>query len=300
MRATCAAPAVAPLRCRLTHLVNGRRYRVSVEADNGIGTGESPGRGALVVPTPFQPPVASPLSAGLVRAVAGRADVASITVCDLLTGQTWRYDPSSVQHTASIVKVDILAALLYDEQAAHAPMDAATRQLATEMIEDSDNDAAQALYVRIGQEPGLAAFNASVGLTGTTANWAWGYTDTTSLDQARLVRLFAVPNRLLSDASRSFGLGLMRHVVADQDWGVSAGPGTSASVALKNGWYPTAPSDWQVNSIGWVDGVGRDYVLAVLTTDNATMGYGVETIETVATHVWQALARRPRSPTRSS
>ena len=294
--ATCGVAAGGPLRCRLTGLVNGRRYRVTVSADNGIGLGEV-GRGAMVVPTPFQPPVASPLTAGLDREVAGRADVASITVCDLLTGQIWRYDPSSVQHTASIVKVDILATLLHDEQVAHAPMDAITRELATEMIEDSDNDAAQALYVQVGQAPGLAAFNALVGLTGTTPNWAWGFTDTTSLDQARLVRLFAAPNRILTDASRSFGLGLMRHVVADQDWGVSAGPSPSVRIALKDGWYPTALGDWQVNSIGWVDGAGRDYVLAVLTKDNATMGYGVETIEEVATRVWQALARRHRSST---
>ena len=172
-------------------------------------------------------------------------------------------------------------------------MGAATRQLATEMIEDSDNDAAQALYVQIGQLPGIAAFNELVGLTGTTANWAWGYTDTTSLDQTRLVRLFALPNRILDTASRSFGLSLMDHVEPAQAWGVSSGPSSVARVALKNGWYPTGPSDWQVNSIGWIDGGGRDYVLAVLTKDNATFGVGVATIATLSTMVWQHLGPRP-------
>jgi hypothetical protein len=229
----------------------------------------------------------------LLRFVASSADVVSATVYDVLTGQTWRIDPTSVQHTASIVKVDILADLLFDEQAAHTTMGASTRQLATAMIEDSDNHAAQALYVQIGQLPGIAAFNALVGLTGTTANWAWGYTDTTSLDQTRLMRLFALPNAILDAASRSFGLGLLDHVEPAQAWGVSSGPSPVAHVAIKNGWYPTGPSDWQVNSVGWIDGGGRDYVLAVLTKDNTTFGIGVATIATLSTKVWQRLGQRP-------
>jgi hypothetical protein len=283
--------------CVVEHLVNGIRYHVTVSADNGIGVSSVTSQFQTVVPTPFQPSVASPLTRAVLSFVASRADVTSVTVYDVSTGQTWRLDPSSVQHTASIVKVEILAALLHDEQATHATMGPSTRELASEMIEDSDNDAAQALYVQVGQEPGLAAFNALVGLTGTTANWAWGYTDTTSLDQARLVRLFAVPNTILTDASREFGLSLLRHVTPDQAWGVSSGPGLSASVALKDGWYPTAPGDWQVNSIGWVDGEGRNYVLAVLTKDNATFGYGVETIGAISTMVWRGLAQ-VATPTR--
>lgn len=293
--ASCGALADArrSSRCVLHHLVNGTRYRVTVTADNGVGVSPAVPARTAVVPTPFQPPVGSPLTRRVAAFVASRADLATVAVYDVSTGQTWRLDPASVQHTASIAKVEILAALLHDEQVAHTTMSPSTRALATEMIEDSDNLAAQALYVQVGQEPGLAAFNALVGLTGTTANWAWGYTDTTSLDQTRIVRLFAVPNAILTDASREFGLSLLRHVTPDQAWGVSAGPGAGVSVALKNGWYPTGPGDWQVNSIGWVDGERRDYVLAVLTKDNATFSEGVATIEAISTMVWQGLAPHP-------
>jgi hypothetical protein len=190
------------------------------------------------------------------------------------------------------VKVDILATLLHDAQVARAPLSTSTRELATEMIEDSDNDAAQDLYVMIGQLPGLTAFNELAGLTGTTPSWSWGFTDTTALDQTRLVRLFAVPNRLLDDDSRGFGLYLMRHVDPAQAWGISSGPNPSTSVALKNGWYPTAPYDWQVNSIGWVVGAGRSYVIAVLTTDDDEMSTGVATIEGLSQIVWRNLGRR--------
>ena len=75
-------------------------------------------------------------------------------------------------------------------------------------------------------------------------------------------------------------------------------------MALKNGWktlpgcsQPIDQCPWQVNSTGWVDGKGRDYVLTVLTTRNpvgtgGTYGfdYGIDTIQNVSKLVWDNLA----------
>ena len=53
---------------------------------------------------------------------------------------------------------------------------------------------------------------------------------------------------------------------------------------------------WQVNNIGAVQGRGRNYVLAVLTTDDPAgpgtfgLGYGVTTIQGVSQRVWANLA----------
>jgi hypothetical protein len=65
-------------------------------------------------------------------------------------------------------------------------------------------------------------------------------------------------------------------------------------VALKNGWLPLvgANSDWQVNSIGSIVGSGRRYLVAVMTNENPTEGYGIATIEHVSGAIWQALGRR--------
>ena len=73
----------------------------------------------------------------------------------------------------------------------------------------------------------------------------------------------------------------MESVIPAQRWGVTCGPGATqaatlpayaqpvpgVTVALKNGWkyLPTCAAQddscpWQVNSIGWVKGEGRDYV----------------------------------------
>ena len=44
-----------------------------------------------------------------------------------------------------------------------------------------------------------------------------------------------------------------------------------------------------MNSIGWVDGAGRNYVLAVLTMGNPNEIYGIDTIETVANSLFTQL-----------
>jgi hypothetical protein len=39
--------------------------------------------------------------------------------------------------------------------------------------------------------------------------------------------------------------------------------------------------------VGWISGGGRDYMMAVLTTGNATEQYGITTIDELATMVWR-------------
>ena len=77
----------------------------------------------------------------------------------------------------------------------------------------------------------------------------------------------------------------MRNVESDQAWGVSGGVLEPAKVALKNGWLPVAPG-WEINSIGQISGRYRDYLLAVLTSDDPSMAYGVETIEGISQLIW--------------
>ena len=65
-------------------------------------------------------------------------------------------------------------------------------------------------------------------------------------------------------------------------------------MALKNGWLPVDvadDSDWQVDSIGWIKGNGRDYVLAVLTKHNASEQAGIDTISHISAAVYAQLGR---------
>ncbi|HET9078773.1 MAG TPA: hypothetical protein VFN68_17690, partial [Acidimicrobiales bacterium] len=81
---------------------------------------------------------------------------------------------------------------------------------------------------------------------------------------------------------------LMERVTPSQAWGVSAGAAPGSTVALKNGWLPVG-RHWTVNSIGWVDGAGRDYLISVLSEGEPTEADGITSIQTVARHAWSRL-----------
>lgn len=224
--------------------------------------------------------------------LASCRDDITAAVYDDSTGYTSIYRPGVTEDTASIMKVDILATLLAQIQAEGSVLTTEEQELSEEMIEESDNDAAQDLWDSEGGATAVTRFNAEAGLTQTVPDAAgyWGLSTTTATDQVQLLKKVAFANTLLTDASRSYELGLMTHVDPSQAWGVSAGVAPSVTVALKNGWLPLDTGGWQVNSIGYVDGDGRDYVIAVLTNGNATEADGISTIEDLSGLIWQELA----------
>jgi hypothetical protein len=120
----------------------------------------------------------------------------------------------------------------------------------------------------------------------------WGLTTTTSSDQLVLLRELVQPSSLLTDAERGYAVSLMENVTPSQRWGISGGVPARATVALKNGWLPldSKEDDWQVNSVGWISGSGRDYLIAVLTTGNPTEQYGIDTIDQLAAIVWKDMS----------
>ena len=212
----------------------------------------------------------------------------SASVLDLTNGATYQYRPGETSITASIVKDEILGTLLTQVQAANRTLTASEDATATQMIEDSDDDAATDLWSEVGGAPAVQAFDNSVGMTSTTADVAWGLTATTPGDQVALLDHLVRSNNVLSDAARGYELGLMEHVTPSQAWGVSAGTPPGALVALKNGWLSF--DGWTVNSIGWISGFGRNYLIAVTTSDDPSMGYGIDSISDIATAVWNGLA----------
>ena len=236
---------------------------------------------------------------GLSNYFASRQGNITAAVFDKTTGQTWVYRKGVAQDTASIVKVEIMGTALWQARTQGTPLSSTDKSLMTTMIENSDNDAATAMWNNVGGPSRIAQFDRLAGLTDTTPSTqkfipgttlpGWGLTTTTALDEVKLVSKFAFPNTLLTSSQRQYGLGLMEHIEADQDWGVSGGVPTGATVALKNGWLPLAGHGWQVNSIGWVHGHGRNYVLAVLTVDNPDEQYGIDTIEHVASSMYSQL-----------
>jgi hypothetical protein len=87
---------------------------------------------------------------------------------------------------------------------------------------------------------------------------------------------------VLDTRSRDYVLDLMARVIPAQRWGVPVGAPTSLTVHVKNGWLPLATHGWRIHSIGAFTGHGGGYSIVVLTQDNPTMDYGIDTIEAIA------------------
>ena len=232
-----------------------------------------------------------PLTTRAARAwVRSRSGEVSAAVLDLDTHREWVLHPGERAQTASIIKVDILETLLHRAE----PLSQDEDEEAQGMIEQSDDTDATDLWNAIGGASGLGDYNADAGLHQTTPNTGgyWGETTTSAVDQIKILQQLLPGSRLLGPHDRAYELGLMHQVDADQRWGVTGGVPHGVSVAVKNGWVPLSSAvDWEINSIGWINGARHDYLLAVLTKNDPSEGYGIATIERLSADVFAALGR---------
>jgi hypothetical protein len=265
---------------------------------------------------------------GIAAYLRTRIGSEQVAVYDRTTGRTYLLanGPRLPQYTASIVKADILAMWLWRYKTTPGTIPAnvpySIKYLMQAMITASDNAATTGLFHFAGGCTALTLFNTLIPTHGTKIGcetptyYGWGNSTTTAADQVAIMRDFAYPNQVLPAAARKYGLQLMESVIPTQRWGVTCGPwGTvcdppdyakpvpGVTVALKNGWkyVPSCPPQdetcpWQINSIGSVQGKGRDYVIAVLTTNDppvmgrSGMDYGITTVQGVSKLVWRNLA----------
>ncbi len=238
-------------------------------------------------------PLATP---EITRYLAGQPGTIAAGLYDIDNGETYVYHPTDAETTASVIKVDILATMLYQSQRSGQSLTGADQQLATLMIENSDDNAAQELWDQVGANVGVGAFDQVAGLTHTTLNTQglWGLSTTTVLDQIKVLRQVVQSQSLLTAASRQYELGLMENVEADQRWGVAFGLPAGVTIAIKDGWDPLDDGTiWQVNTEGWVDGDGRDYVLVILTEGESTEYVGIQTVDHLSDLIWAELAPPP-------
>lgn len=133
-------------------------------------------------------------------------------------------------------------------------------------------------------------FLTAAGMNQTTisSDGDWGLTQVTAHDQVVLLRALANPG-VLSAASRSYELTLMRSVEDDQTWGISAGAPSGTTVTNKNGWLPGGTAGWWINSIGLITGSNHKYAIAVLSDGSPSISEGVEGIEEVSDAINDAL-----------
>jgi beta-lactamase class A len=199
--------------------------------------------------------------------------------------------------TASIVKVNILAAVLLRAQRRGRDLTSSARRLAASMITVSDNDAASTLWRQIGGAPGLAAANRTLGLRETRPNVHWGMTTTTAADQIRLLTALTTPGGPLSPENQRFLLDLMGRVDVDQSWGIPAAAGQDATRSyVKNGWVTVAEDHdrWLVNSIGRITEPDHDWLVAILSDHQVSRRAGIQVVEKAAKYALRELRTAAR------
>jgi beta-lactamase class A len=261
------------------------------------------------------PPTASPMPASSSPAAFGRSQRTSLTraldrylrdmpgdlsvsVREVTTGLGFIYNGDLRTATASIVKVDIVIALLLRAQRKKRALTASERTLAEKAIRISDNDAASALWNEIGGESGLASANRRLGLRDTIpGGGAWGATTTGAADQVRLLAALTSNRSALHASGRRYLRKLMAEVTPEQAWGVSAAAEDGAQVALKNGWPPRETHDgrWTVNSIGLIRDADRLFLIAAVSERDSTLEKGIAAVEHACASVVAALTRATSS-----
>jgi len=188
-------------------------------------------------------------------------------------------EPDLQYSSASASKALLLAAELRRLRRDGAALDEGTRSLLEPMITYSDNDAAGAIYARVG-DAGMDEVAAAAGMHdfGVTPGY-WGGMQVTAAD---LARFYLRLERVLPRRDRDYAKGLLANVTGSQRWGIpEAAPG-AWRVYFKGGWRPagvTENSGAVTHQAGLlVHSSGRRVAIAILS-DQPPGASSYETIE---------------------
>jgi beta-lactamase family protein len=177
--------------------------------------------------------------------------------------------------SASVSKAMLLVAVL--RRAAAKPLGETLRRQLRAMITVSDNDAASAVYARVGGG-GLQSVAHVAGMNNFGEVGHWAAARITAADQARL---FLRIDMLVPPAHRRYARKLLSSIVPTQRWGI-------APVARRKGIKIFFKGGWRngiTHQVALLERGGRRVALAVLTSGSPSMGYRVETIERIAARV---------------
>jgi len=194
---------------------------------------------------------------------------------------------------ASVIKLDLLEALLYSSQQSGQPLSATDDSNAEAMIKNSDNAAGDRVWNAAGRNEGVQSYNSVLGMTNTVLDpsGVWGLSTTSAPDQLLLLRALTSATSPLTAASRGYALSLMTDVEADQRWGVAAAADPDSTTANKNGWLDIDSDGglWVVSSVGVVKVGGHTVLMVVLSQHEPDFQTGVTRVQRAATQVAASL-----------
>jgi hypothetical protein len=179
--------------------------------------------------------------------------------------------------TGSVVKAMLLVAYLERAAVEGRGLSAEERRQLSAMIRFSGNEAADAIYGRLGDGP-LARLAGRAGMEGFSVRGHWGNALASAADQARF---FARLNRLTPQAHRTYARELLSSIIPAQSWGLAESARPHWRVLFKGGWTPTRRGHL-AHQAGRLERPGRWMAVAVLTDGNPSQGYGLETVRGIA------------------
>ncbi len=209
-------------------------------------------------------------------------------VHDTATGCWFHLNRGLRLTTASVIKAQVLGAVLLRAQDQGRSLTAWERSQIDPMIRNSFNPETANLVRYLGGWPGLAATDAAFGATATTYADG-GRTASTAEDRTNAALRLLYGGGRLGQAGRDEAWRYLSSVNPLQEWGISAGVPHGWTVAQKNGFYPLAGQAWRTGSSGFVrrDGSDQGYAITVMTYGGGDQSNNVRLVE--------ALSRRAAS-----
>jgi beta-lactamase class A len=208
--------------------------------------------------------------------LAGRAGVTSFAAIDS-RGRISGAHTHRRFLSASVVKAMLLVAYLEKLHAEHRGLSSADKAILEPMIHVSDNNAATAIWQRVGDH-GLRRLAHAAGMKDFSISGFWLTTMISAADQARY---FYEMDDLLPREFRHYARILLSHITGSQSWGIPAAARPRGwRVYFKGGWLPF--SAHLVNQVARLERPRNRVAIAVLTEGDPSMGYGEQSIQGVA------------------
>jgi beta-lactamase class A len=195
-------------------------------------------------------------------------------VFDVTRNRYYTYNPDRQFTMASSAKVPIMLAFMRMlEQQGRGP-NANEMYLLTTMIENSDNDSAQALFDEIGGAGPMSDLMNVAKIPGLRPDPdAWGWSTISPLAMVRLLTQLQ-SGHIVSDQNRTLAFRLMENIEPDQRVGVGDTAPSGATVAMKDGWVPAPDGLWAMNSSGIVTVGSETYIIAVYSQEQQSLDSG--------------------------
>ena len=212
------------------------------------------------------------------RFLVGRTGSASFAAIDE-RGRTHGHRRGVQYSSASLVKAMLLA-YLDRKVVRHRELRGSERHLLGPMVRVSDNDAATAIYERVGMG-GLNRLAHRAGMRRFLAYPVWGGCQVTARDQARF---FSRIRGLLPPRHREYALGLLRRIVSYERWGIPQGAPAGWRPSFKGGWFRD-DDGWRVHQAALLRRGKRRISVAILTRGSPALEYGAATIKGVTSRL---------------